>query len=334
MIVACVIVLALWVGDGSADSRVLVPAASPRFAIGIVVPRRPINGGEWVEGDREWGPMPAIREALKDPTITRSFVEEPLIGQPTAEGLRLGTVLVTLTTFDTIEHLPEAMRQAAASIGDDSGTLIGPPLPDTAASRKPYRHLLVVVDRWSKDPSTLASIRAARNDLIGKPDDAMPPIPGRAMIDQINAVAIRHSTALSHPPITRQDVKTHLTESQVQFAAVDDETNLGLAAESNDAGPLPPNTGYVSPWQNPDLPNLWHRLLLRMTACPSDFNRDGQSISAPGVPFSDLDAFDAAYGISNSYTDWDFNGSYPGSGTTFDDGKKFSSGFQAGCPNN
>jgi hypothetical protein len=329
MIVACVIVLALWVGDGSADSRVLVPAASPRFAIGIVVPRRPINGGEWVEGDREWGPMPAIREALKDPTITRSFVEEPLIGQPTAEGLRLGTVLVTLTTFDTIEHLPEAMRQAAASIGDDSGTLIGPPLPDTAASRKPYRHLLVVVDRWSKDPSTLASIRAARNDLIGKPDDAMPPIPGRAMIDQINAVAIRHSTALSHPPITRQDVKTHLTESQVQFAAVDDETNLGLAAESNDAGPLPPNTGYVSPWQNPALPDLWHRLLLRMTVCPSDFNRDGQ------MNASDLVDFQAAYLLNVLYADWNFDGQFTGSGTNQADGKKFDAGLDpTGCPNN
>jgi len=353
--------------DRAGRTEVLVPANAPRFAIGIVVPRGRIRASgidaagaidttDWPTGD---GPMPAIRAVLKDPTITRSFVEGPLTGEPTAEGLRLGTVLVTLTTFDSIEGLPEAMRAAAASLHRaPSSETLRAPMPDTQAGapREPYRHLLVITDRWTRDEATLASIRAARDEAIGRdatrpssshpipPPNAATPAAPSPRVNQINAVAMRYSIA---NPVTRDDVRDNIADSKVTFTAVQFEKNLGLAAETVDYDPSSPTTTYLSPWvvgagtggftPSPELVDLLQRMFARMTVCPSDFDRDGDSDATDSALFED--AYKNINPTPNPlhlYSEWNFDTEFdlnPTYGTS-GDWAKFNAGFSSltGCP--
>jgi hypothetical protein len=201
-LMACATVAANWTAVPPVE--VLVPAQRPKFAIGIVVPAGPIDGGAWHDGDAYGGgPIPFILKALKNPTITRSNAD----GTPTSEGVLLGTVLVTLTRFDSIKTLPEAMRLAAGSLNEQSPThnpSVGPASPNLSPTRRAYRHLLVIVDRWTDDPATLWTIRAARNELIGRPSDAEPPVHGRGSIEQINALVVVVASDDSKPaPMNR-----------------------------------------------------------------------------------------------------------------------------------
>jgi hypothetical protein len=328
--------------------EVLVPANSPRFAIAVVAPSGPVGGGAWPEGD---GPMPAIRAALADPTITRSQLEGPQRGEPTKEGLRHGTVHVTLMKFESIEDLPEAMRSAASSLNEPSHAtdpFVGPPVPNMSPPRRAYRHVLVIVDRWTNDEATLATIRAARDELIWKPSDADPPVHGRGSIDQINTIAlIRQDTG---QVTSREAVKATLADSFITFTPVPANPGPGVEQEKNLAmvGHSAPTTGAVGPWLWVDTnfhPTLskyeWtlQQMFKRMTVCPSDFDRDGTT-EGPFPTGDDADAFITDYSSQLPYADWNFDESQdlvpsPTIGNN-GDWAKFNAGFDplTGCPNN
>jgi hypothetical protein len=110
----------------------------------------------------------------------------------------------------------------------------------------------------------------------------------------------------------------------------------------------------LSPWIVANPPNdtlptyrrLLDRLFLRMSVCPSDYNRDGTSSSGnPGpdwTPF--IDHYTNAPGTTPAqhlYADWNFDGiqSLIPPPTIFNNGDwaKFNAGFGSqpgGCPNN
>lgn len=177
-----------------------------------------------------------------------------------------------------------------------------------------YRHVFAPLH-----DSTLL-IDTALRDAITKKGLTVDPT-----FNQINGLAIDRGS--SNPTVTRGQVKTDFAESQVQFTLTDGESNLSIAAFAE-------NGTAIDPWRNPGTlgyASVVKRLFLRMSVCPSDYNRDGVSNA------SDTTDFQAAYLLNLPYADWNFDGQFTGSGGNIADGAKFNAGFGSqpgGCPNN
>lgn len=189
------------------------------------------------------------------------------------------------------------------------------------SSHAGYRHVLIPF--WEKVGITLTS-SSVRQDICEVGTSNNP------WIDQINGLAMRYLAPPNGPitplnPVTREDVRDEAADSQVQFTVVDNEKNLGMAAEVT-------TTSSLSPWQNSDYAVKLKRLFQRMTVCPADYNR-ASGVQGTWLSGADKLAWSSVYGSGTPYTDWDFNDQYPGTSELTDgDAAKFKASFDATCP--
>lgn len=192
----------------------------------------------------------------------------------------------------------------------------------------PYRHVLIPF--WEKPGITLTSA-SVRQDICEVGTSNNP------WIDQINGLAMRYLAPPNGPftpanPVTREDVRDEAADSQVQInptgspPGIDDEKNLGMAAEVT-------TTSSLSPWQNSDYGVKLKRLFQRMTVCPADYNRVN-GVEGAWNAGNDWSQWNLLYGPGTPYTDWNFNNDWPVNGNlnSSADGAKFEASFNAGCP--
>ena len=143
-------------------------------------------------------------------------------------------------------------------------------------------------------------------------------------IHQSNAIALDSNSTTK---FNRDAAKIHMENSNWRYPTVDNEKNLGIVAEALDPA------GFA--WTSPQYLDVLHRMISRLTVCPSDYNRDGVSNSAN--PGADWTPFLNDYLSNVPYSDWNFSGvpnPLGGSASNKADGAKFQAGFNAGCPNN
>lgn len=162
------------------------------------------------------------------------------------------------------------------------------------------------------------------------------------LIDQINAIAIDHGpTYTGH--VTRAALlgaagtgNNAFTESHRQQASppVASEKHIAMAGASEFHATLNPN-----PWIGARMADLVTFMFMRMTVCPSDYDRNG--VSSGTNPGPDWTPFITDYGppVLSQYSDWNFDESQPSGGwqTNQIDGAKFQAGFGSqpgGCPDN
>jgi hypothetical protein len=176
-------------------------------------------------------------------------------------------------------------------------------------------------------------LRHARDHVLGLAGDpptfCRPPSYAPGVADRIAACGVLHGTGGGPPAYTRGEMLDTLANSVIQIddpfnQIPDNEEHVGFAStfsgDLNDPGFL------HGQW-----PEFQRRLLMRVTACPGDFNRDGCADQA------DLDAFDAASaGLTELYADWNFSWEFfgpigPHIGETVDEFKFDAEHTQAVC---